>query len=31
MARIKVTVESPPPRKKPLTEPKDPPLAGLDY
>jgi uncharacterized protein YndB with AHSA1/START domain len=31
MARIKVTVESPPPRKKPLTEPKDPPLEGLDY
>ena len=31
MARIKVTVESPPPPKKPLTEPKDPPLAGLDY
>ena len=31
MARIKVTVESPPPRKKPLTERKDPPLEGLDY
>ena len=31
MARIKVTVESPPTRKKPLTEPKDPPLEGLDY
>jgi uncharacterized protein YndB with AHSA1/START domain len=30
MARIKVTVESPP-RKKPPTEPKDPPLEGLDY
>ena len=31
MARIKVTVESPPSRKKPPTEPKDPPLEGLDY
>jgi uncharacterized protein YndB with AHSA1/START domain len=31
MARIKVTVESPPPRKKPPAEPKDPPLKGLDY
>ena len=31
MARIKVTLESPPKRKKPLTAPKDPPLQGLDY
>jgi uncharacterized protein YndB with AHSA1/START domain len=32
MARIKVTVESPPVPKKPKKEvPKDPPLAGLDY
>ena len=31
MARIKVTLESPPPRKKPRAEPKDPPLPGLDY
>jgi uncharacterized protein YndB with AHSA1/START domain len=30
MARIKVTLESPPPPKKKV-EPKDPPLAGLDY
>jgi uncharacterized protein YndB with AHSA1/START domain len=32
MSRIKVTLESPPVPKKPLkTEPKDPPLRGLDY
>ena len=32
MARIKVTLESPPKPKKPVkTEPKDPPLPGLDY
>jgi uncharacterized protein YndB with AHSA1/START domain len=32
MARIKVTLESPPVAKKPAKiEPKDPPLAGLDY
>jgi uncharacterized protein YndB with AHSA1/START domain len=31
MARIKVTLESPPKRKKPPPEPKDPPLPGLDY
>jgi uncharacterized protein YndB with AHSA1/START domain len=31
MARIKVTLDSPPPRKKPPAEPKDPPLPGLDY
>jgi uncharacterized protein YndB with AHSA1/START domain len=32
MARIKVTVESPPKPKKPQVEPpKDPPLPGLDY
>ena len=32
MARIKVTLESPPVPKKPAkTEPKDPPLPGLDY
>lgn len=31
MARIKVTVESPPPRKKLPVVPKDPPLPGLDY
>jgi uncharacterized protein YndB with AHSA1/START domain len=31
MARIKVTLESPPKRKKPPPAPKDPPLPGLDY
>lgn len=31
MARIKVTLESPPRRKQPLLEAKDPPLPGLDY
>ena len=31
MARIKVTLDSPPPRIKPPPEPKDPPLPGLDY
>jgi uncharacterized protein YndB with AHSA1/START domain len=31
MARIKVTLDSPPPRKKPPVAPKDPPLPGLDY
>jgi len=32
MARIKVTLESPPVPKKPETViPKDPPLPGLDY
>jgi uncharacterized protein YndB with AHSA1/START domain len=32
MGRIKVTLESPPKPKKPVkTEPKDPPLPGLDY
>ncbi len=31
MARIKVTLESPPKRKKPPAAPKDPPLPGLDY
>ncbi len=31
LARIKVTVERPPPVKKPRVEPKDPPLPGLDY
>jgi uncharacterized protein YndB with AHSA1/START domain len=32
MARIKVTLESPPKPKKPVkVEPKDPPLPGLDY
>jgi uncharacterized protein YndB with AHSA1/START domain len=32
LARIKVALESPPPRKKPLDgPPKDPPLPGLDY
>jgi len=31
MARIKVTLESPPRRKPSRAEPKDPPLPGLDY
>jgi len=32
MARIKVTLESPPvPKKAKVTPPKDPPLPGLDY
>ena len=31
MARIKVTLESPPVPKKPTLPPKDPPLPGLDY
>jgi uncharacterized protein YndB with AHSA1/START domain len=31
MARIKVTLESPPKPKKPPPAPKDPPLPGLDY
>jgi uncharacterized protein YndB with AHSA1/START domain len=31
MARIKVALESPPARKQPRAEPKDPPLPGLDY
>jgi len=31
MARIKVTLESPPRRKQPVLESKDPPLPGLDY
>ena len=32
MARIKVTLESPPqPKKPPAVIPKDPPLPGLDY
>jgi uncharacterized protein YndB with AHSA1/START domain len=31
MARIKVTLESPPKRKQPKAEPKDPPLPGLDF
>jgi hypothetical protein len=32
MARIKVTLESPPVPKKPkVVPPKDPPLPGLDY
>jgi uncharacterized protein YndB with AHSA1/START domain len=31
MARIKVTLESPPQPKQPRVEPKDPPLPGLDY
>ncbi len=31
MARIKVTLESPPQRKPSRVEPKDPPLPGLDY
>ncbi len=31
MARIKVTLESPPRRKPSRVEPKDPPLPGLDY
>jgi len=30
LARIKVTLETPP-AKKPRAEPKDPPLPGLDY
>ena len=31
LARIKVTLETPPPAKKPPAPPKDPPLPGLDY
>jgi uncharacterized protein YndB with AHSA1/START domain len=31
LARLKVTLESPPQPKKPPPEPKDPPLPGLDY
>jgi hypothetical protein len=31
LARIKVTLESPPLPKKPPPPPKDPPLPGLDY
>lgn len=31
LARIKATLESPPPAKKPPPPPRDPPLPGLDY
>jgi uncharacterized protein YndB with AHSA1/START domain len=31
LARIKAALEAPPPAKKPVVAPKDPPLPGLDY